>query len=667
MKSYTMVGASALALALFGVNQAPVFAQAGQPMPAAEAAAAFGSRERILDASLSPDGTRLALVVPGPKQATVVQVVDLASGEAKAVNYADGDPMTLTNCGWVSNKRLLCYLYGVSNVGGGPWIPYTRMIAMDADGTNATPLGAMEKTQYRAQQSDGHVIDWRDGSTDTVLITRRYLPARASLNRIGNITEGLAVDLIDTRTAKVDHIESADPIAHTYIGDGQGHVRIKGVDEAFKFGYQTRGETKFFYRTKDSDAWRPFSTYNGVTEEGLYPVGVDAAGNTAYALKKTNGRDALYRVALDGSLKEELAFAHPKVDVLNVARVGRSGRIVGARYSEEAVKITYFDPGFEKLEQGLRKALPRTPIVNIVDSSADEKRHLVYAGSDLDAGQYYLFDSEKRSLTPVGEVRPQAAGAPMGVMKPITYKAADGTDVPAYLTLPPGGTGKNLPAIVMPHGGPAARDHWGFDWLVQFFVTRGYAVLQPNFRGSSGYGDEWFQENGFKSWKAAIGDVTDAGRWLVKQGIADPAKLAIVGWSYGGYAALQSNAVDPDLFKAVVAIAPVTDLNLLRSEQRGFTNMRVAQDYVGEGPHLIEGSPARQAAKFKAPVLMFHGDKDINVNVDEAKLMDRQLKSAGKSSELVIYPKIDHQLADSAVRVDMLTKADAFLSKALKR
>jgi dipeptidyl aminopeptidase/acylaminoacyl peptidase len=156
--------------------------------------------------------------------------------------------------------------------------------------------------------------------------------------------------------------------------------------------------------------------------------------------------------------------------------------------------------------------------------------------------------------------RPDLADYKLAPVKAITYKAADGTDIPAYLTLPPGSDGKNIPAIVMPHGGPASRDEWGFDWLSQFFAHQGYAVLQPNFRGSSGYGEAWFQKNGYQSWKTAIGDVNDAGRWLSAQGIAAPGKLAIVGWSYGGYAALQSAVLDPDLFKAIVAVAPVTDL-----------------------------------------------------------------------------------------------------------
>ena len=638
-------------------------AAAQEIVPVAMAAKAFGAREHIIDASISPDGTKVALVVPGPGQSTVVQVADLKTGAAKPVNYADGNPMKLTGCGWVSNTRLLCTLYGISDENYGRLLAYSRMIAMDADGNNMRALAALEKLQEYAAQSDGYVIDWRDGSTNKVLIARRYVPAAAGTE--GRLAEGLGVDLMDTTTGKVQHVESPSTAVLSYIADGKGNVRIMGTDDTIRSGSQTRGISTYFYRLAGSKEWKPFATYSRVTDQGMYPVGVDGAANVAYVLQKIDGRDALYRVALDGTMKTELAFAHPEVDISGIVRTGRQGRIVGARYETDKPVVHYFDPQFEQLMQTLHKALPTTPLIRLVDSSADGKTHLVYAGSDTSPGTFYLLDQTTKKMSLVGESRPLAAGLPLGAMTSVTYKAADGTVVPAYLTVPEGAKGKKLPAIVMPHGGPASRDSWGFDWLVQFFVARGYAVLQPNFRGSTGYGDKWFLDNGFKSWKVAIGDVNDGGRWLVSQGIADPAKLAIVGWSYGGYAALQSSILDPNLFKAIVAVAPVSDLGALREEQRGFSNSNLARDYIGDGPHIADGSPARHPEVFKAPVLMFHGDKDINVDIDQARLMDRQLKKAGKRSELVIYPKLDHQLDDSNVRADMLSKADAFLAKAL--
>jgi dipeptidyl aminopeptidase/acylaminoacyl peptidase len=228
-----------------------------------------------------------------------------------------------------------------------------------------------------------------------------------------------------------------------------------------------------------------------------------------------------------------------------------------------------------------------------------------------------------------------------------------------------GSAGKGIPAIVMPHGGPSSRDEWGFDWLVQFYAARGFAVIQPNYRGSAGYGSAWYQKNGFQSWRTAIGDVNDAGRWLVSEGIAAPDKLAIVGWSYGGYAALQSSALDPDLFKAIVAIAPVTDLERLRTESSRYTSGKLVSKFIGEGTHVREGSPAQNAAKFKAPVLLFHGDLDQNVDVAESRYMASRLKAAGKAVTYVEFPDLDHSLPSTAARTRLLSESDAFLRNAL--
>lgn len=635
-------------------------------MSAADAAAAFGKREQIIDASISPDGSKVAFVVPGPAQSTVVEVIDLKTGDGNPVNSADGNPFAISTCGWASNTRIVCRENGVASIDGRRLLGYSRLAAMNADGSDPIALGTKERGQYIAQQSDGYVLDWRDGSTNKVLLAREYIPTEGNIITVGSKKMGLGVDLIDTSNGAVDHVESPDPYAEYYLADGKG-VRIMATDESLRQNIFSRGVTTYRYRLSGSEDWKPFSTYSSVNEQGMLPIAIDGSTNSAYVVQKKEGRKALYRVALDGSMKSDLAYANPNVDISGVIQVGREGRVVGATYSTDKEQSVYFDPKYEQLTDSLAKALPATPLISIIDSSADLSKHLIYASSDVHPGSYYFFDATAKRLTPLAGDRPQLGGVPLGSVQSVTYAAADGTQIPGYLTMPPGGEGKNIPAIVMPHGGPASRDEWGFDWLVQFFVNRGYAVLQPEYRGSTGYGDEWFNDNGFHSWKTAIGDVNDAGHWLVKQGIADPSKLAIVGWSYGGYAALQSNVLDPDLFKAVVAVAPVTDLGLLRGQQKGFISQKVAQNEIGDDAAMLEaGSPARHAAAFKAPVLMFQGTHDINVDAEEARYMDKQLKKAGKSSELIVYPNIDHQLRDSAVRTDLLSKADAFLRKSLK-
>jgi dipeptidyl aminopeptidase/acylaminoacyl peptidase len=341
--------------------------------------------------------------------------------------------------------------------------------------------------------------------------------------------------------------------------------------------------------------------------------------------------------------------------------------VVGASYATEKREIAYFDAELAKLSKDLAKALPDQPLINIVGASADEKRLLMIASSDTQPGIVYLFDKTARSLEPLIQVRGLVGERPMGQMRPVTYPAADGTMIPGYLTLPPASDGKNLPAVVLPHGGPGYRDEWGFDWIVQFLTARGYAVLQPNFRGSAGYGDAWYGRNGLKAWDVAIGDVNDAGRWLVKEGIARPDQLAIAGWSYGGFAALQSQVLDPALYKAVVAIAPVTDLGYLADDKRDYTSYEATRRFVGEGPHIAAGSPRRHATKFAVPVALFHGTRDLNVDVRHSRDMEKALKQAGKPVLYREYPELQHDLGDSAVRAGMLQDIGKFLDETLGR
>ena len=417
-----------------------------------------------------------------------------------------------------------------------------------------------------------------------------------------------------------------------------------------------------------SKQWLKLGDYDETRREGFLPSAVDPELNIAYGFKKNqSGRMALYSVKLDESLQEELIYEHPDVDVDELIQIGRRQRVVGTSYVTDVRQSVYLPENVKKLLASLTKALPEQKILRVADSSTDENTMLLFAGSDTDPGVYYIFDRKARNLQTFLVVRAELEGHKLANVRAVQYPADDGAMIPGYLTLPPGREdAKGLPAIVLPHGGPSARDEWGFDWLSQFYAARGFAVLQPNFRGSSGYGDAWFQQNGFRSWQVAIGDILAAGRWLVSPGIADPAKLGIVGWSYGGYAALQSAVVDPKLFKAVVAIAPVTDLEALKEESRIFTNFRLVRQFVGDGPYLTAGSPIVQAEKIKVPVLLFHGELDRNVSVRQSRRMAERLRAVGANCELVTWSELDHYLEDSSARAQMLSKSEAFLTHAFE-
>ncbi|HET9864470.1 MAG TPA: alpha/beta fold hydrolase [Steroidobacteraceae bacterium] len=634
-------------------------------------AAVFGARDVIDSASLSADGKKLVYVGAGTESSTIAVVVDLEKGSAAQVARADGNPINLTGCEWTARDRIVCQLYGMERPQG-VILPIVRTMSMDADGKKQIFLGVKQTlSQLGKLLQDGRVIDWLDGSDGKVLMSRYYVPENSTGRLTARSEHGLGVDLIDTRTGKATTVERAGRDVDLYMSDGAGHVRLMTTTYMQESGYSTGIETHS-YRTPDDRTWRKLGTFTpdrtrGGRGTGMIPLAVDGKLNAAYVLENLDGRMALYRVTLDESPKHELVLARKDVDVDDVIRIGRGGRVIGATYVTDRRYVEYFDPDYKKLHEMLSRAIPRLPLIDFMSASADEQMLVVRASSDVDPGNWYIYDRSKKSLALISPTRPALAGRTLSPVKAVSYPAADGTRIPAYLTLPPGVTeARNLPALVMPHGGPGARDEWGFDWLAQYFAQRGFAVLQPNFRGSNGYGDAWFADNGFRGWKTSVGDVCDAGRWMIQQGMAAPDKLAVFGWSYGGYAALQANVLDATLFKAVIAVAPVTDLDLLKDKGMIYTSGFVDADFIGNGPHVKEGSPAEHAGLFKAPVLMFHGDIDLNVDIGQSRRMDRQLHRADKSSELIVYPKLEHSLLDGSVRADMLRRSDAFLRDKLR-
>ncbi|HYD12219.1 MAG TPA: alpha/beta fold hydrolase [Allosphingosinicella sp.] len=632
--------------------------------PATDTAGLYGLRENVEHLDISPDGSRVVFLQPGPGRETIAYVYDLAGGGAvRQIARSDGSPERLRRCNFAANDRLICRVVAM-DASAGFLIPFSRLISVDLNGGSPVLLGEQRSLDdARIRQNDGAIIDWLGGAEGVVLMAREYVPEAGRVgSRVNRTADGLAVDRIDVRTGRSTRIEAPNRRAGAYISDGRGTVRIMSTPTIRGSTGLAGSRIEHFYRLRSGGDWRPLGNHDELTGDGTIPLAVDARLDAAYVLRKLNGRFALYRVKLDESLASELVYANEQVDVDNVVFANRGARVIGVTFADDRRRIVYFDSDYAAIARMLGRAIPNLPLIDFGSTSGDGNKVIVHAGSDTDAGRYYVYDRTARSLNELLPVRPPLENRPAATVTAVTYPAADGTQIPAYLTLPPGRTdARGLPAVIYPHGGPSARDEWGFDPITQFLASQGYAVLQPNYRGSAGYGDAWLSRNGFQSWRVSIGDITAGARWLASARGADASRMAIVGWSYGGYAALQSAVVEPGLFRAVAAIAPVTDLQQAKEDFRHYTSRRNITEYIGSGPHVAEGSPARHAAAITAPVLLFHGDRDLNVNVVHSRQMDSALRGAGKRSELVVFQGLEHDLADSAVRVQMLRRIGTFL------
>lgn len=628
----------------------------------------FGARETVRSVSLSPAGDKAVAVLAQPAGGEVATVIDFASGTPVPILRSGGREDNLRSCAFVTPAQVVCDS-SITKGSGRDLDRFGRLLVVKADGSNVRELSPPRSdTALYVSRYGGGLIDLQTPKDPNAVLMQTWVAEEQSTGSIRAARhDGLAVEQVNLDTLQRKPVELSRPNASAYLSDGMGHVRIMELTRETGTGYASNTDV-FMARPSPDAGWQKFSTV--VTQpsglaQGFIPVAIDPEANVAYGYDEKDGFTAVFKKALDASGTVALAASNPTADVDEILTVGRKQRVVGVTFATERRSEIYFDQGLNDLRTALGKALPDAPLISFLDASADESKLLLYAGSDTDPGTFYVFDKQSHKLASLLPARPELAGIAMGKMTAVTYTAADGTKIPAYLTLPPGSDGKNLPGIVMPHGGPADRDEWGFDWLVQFFAVRGFAVLQPEFRGSSGFGNAWFEKNGFQSWRKAVGDVNDAGRWLLAQGIAAPGKLAIVGWSYGGYAALQSQVLDPDLYKAVVAIAPVTDLDMLRGETNNQYTHLLTDAFIGHGPHVEEASPARHADRFKAPVLMFHGRNDTNVGIAESETMAARLRSAGKDAQLITFDGLTHQLDSAAARSELLAKSDQFLRTSL--
>jgi len=398
--------------------------------------------------------------------------------------------------------------------------------------------------------------------------------------------------------------------------------------------------------------------------------------SSALVLLTANGRSrqAAWALPLDGSPLRLLA-EDSEADITGTYMDSHSGAIIGVYASGTKTRIDWLDPAARHRAEVVEHAFPNRS-VDIYGWSSDGSRTLAEVQSPSMPPIFYLIDFSTHRADIAAEAYPALANVALGEWKEITYKARDGTPIPAYLTMPPGNRAGAVPLVVYPHGGPNERDYPKFDWFVQFLATRGYAVLQPQFRGSSGFG-EAFQRAGYRQWGGLMqNDVTDGVQAMIEQGIADAHHVGIVGMSYGGYAALAGAAFTPTLYSCAVSINGVSDLRALMEEEipRYGTFVRfisASQSEFAErigpetDPALRSKSPINSVAAIRIPILIAYGSGDARVPNEQSQRMAEALSREGRPVTLVKLPDEDHWLSRTETRVQLLQALDSFLHEHL--
>jgi dipeptidyl aminopeptidase/acylaminoacyl peptidase len=638
----------------------------------------FARRPQMHGLSISPDGRYVAFL-SGAGDDTVLMTFDRTQpGSAfKRVTVSERDRFDIGWCRWASDQRVVCGLFG--NVRGKKYAerPYERLFAVNADGTAiktlvetpdyANPLAATTSLRnfstsygtelvhgdkstftlqsqnnlsasvvqnYRPERQD-EVIDFAPGDRDSILI------------ETDDDHDGYpSVVMVNTVTAiRVVKVPQHPPIQE-YITDGEGYPRVG-------WGFSRSGEPGYFVRRDDEGDWRALAAAGG-DKHRLRPIAIGVEPDTAYALGPNEGRDALWLLDLKDRSPPKLLFTHPVVDV-GEPILRSDHHLLGVRYDVERPYVWYADPKHRALVDRLEGQYPGRAF-DIIDSSEGQKVLVLEATSDVDFGTYYLYDTEKEKLQKLGSAYPELDAKTLGTMTNIHYTATDGTDIPGYLTVPTGAERKNLPLVVMPHDGPAARDSRQFSYLRTFLANRGYAVLQMNYRGSAGFGDAWRSDSGRDLGGIAYSDIQDATRWAVSQGIADPKRVCILGWGFGGYEALLSATRDSATYKCAISVGGIADLAMQRY---------LTKDAGGDKAKTQADSPLKNASRIEIPVLLIHGTKDWQVQMDHTQEMKNALEKARKDVTVVMIKNGTHDLDRQSDRTTLLKDVQTFLQQHL--
>jgi dipeptidyl aminopeptidase/acylaminoacyl peptidase len=611
---------------------------------------------------LSPDGKWLAIGVAARNGRTQLVVIDLAQLTAKvAAGFADGD---VWNYHWVNDQRLV-YQTADRQVAPGETYFGPGLFAVDRDGADPRQLvdrdfsrvrehTAIQRAGLRAGSAFARTTFHQD--SDDIFVYQAESNAIAEVHHVRLLR-------VNTRTIRATELRGPDKAVAWFI-DAKDEPRV----------VLSREEATYTVHYSDpaTGAWRVLYAFDAFDGRGYRPHSIGPDG-TLFVTGHAEGKDtdALFRydLAANKVVPEPVVSLDGYDFTGSLVHAGK--RLAGVRYTTDAPATAWLDDKLKEMQRRVDALLPAT--INRLDIPvrAESAVVTVTAFSDRDPGTIYLFDGASGTLNPLGKVMRDIDPRRMAKRDLVRYKAGDGLDIPAWLTLPPDG-GRNLPMVVLVHGGPwLPAATWGWRPDSQFLASRGYAVLEPDYRGTTGYGARHFRA-GWKQWGLKMqSDIADGTRWAIAQGIADAGRICIAGASYGGYAALMGLVNDPDLYKCGINWVGVTDIEMMYTVQwsdassvwQDYGMPRMVGDRVKDAEQLKKTSPLQQAGRITQPLLMGYGGMDRRVPIVHGTRLRDAVQQGNPNVEWVEYRLEGHGWALVQDRVDWWGRVEKFLAK----
>jgi dipeptidyl aminopeptidase/acylaminoacyl peptidase len=612
-------------------------------------AEAFFRDPLLSHAALSPDGKRIAAVTARDGVAVLI-VRPTWGGEIQQLAKLDEPGMALRTVGWAGDETILVGVDMPYKAAIGERARQSRLMAVPLDGRKPRYLG--EDWPYQAfSQYQDQIIDWLPEDGKHVLINY-WAPGK----------QGASVARVNVANGALNVVVNEKPWVINWFADHEGRVR------AGEGGRRTGTSWIVYGRANEEDSFETLADYDRFSGVGFTFAGYDPDPNKLYVYAPTaHERIGLFSYDLARHELSPVIYEDPNFDVGALVQSRLTGRLLGVEVVGDRPSIHYFDAAAAREQAAIDRAFPGVT-TRIVSQDRAEKIAIVEVSGDTRPPEYYVYDRGQKRMDFLFAAYPALDAKSLAPMKAVRYPARDGLEIQAYLTLPRGGE-THLPTIVLPHGGPTARDVWGWDAEAQFLASRGFAVFQPNFRGSTGFGRA-HERNGYRQWGLAMqDDLSDGVAWLVAQGIADPDRVGIYGASYGGYAALEGLVKTPELYRAGASFAGVSDMIewLDDADKYRFSdfNKPVHGDASDDRDQLASTSPARHADRVRAPVLIAHGEEDPVVGVEQSRKMADALEAAGVAVETHYYPNEVHGFIDERDRIDFHEKLADFFARNL--